>query len=284
MICFPNAKINLGLRVLRKRSDGYHDIESIFFPIPLSDILEIVESDADTGCMIEFSSGRSAHYSHSGLGFVGDPMDDLIVKACELYDRQIGIPFHIHIHIHKLIPSGAGLGGGSSDAAHTLLLLDRLNNHKAGSDELLKMSSNLGSDCPFFLLNEPCLGLGRGEQLSKVDFSLKGFWLLLVKPSFGVSTAEAYSGVIPNERLNESSLVGLLNATQSNWKQSLVNDFESGVFSKHGELSDIKSKLYQLGAVYASMSGSGSTMFGIFEKVPVYSGCFDDCFTFCSEL
>lgn len=285
MICFPNAKVNLGLRVLRKRLDGYHDIETVFLPIPLCDILEIVASKSEsTSSEIQLPGGKTLQYSSTGSAFVADPVNDLSVKACIAFDKAFGIQTDIQLHIHKQIPSGAGLGGGSSDAAHALMLLNSLQGGQASEHALMTLASTIGSDCPFFIMNSPCHATGRGEILHNLDLSLKGYYLLLVKPDFGVSTAQAYGVVKPDDQGGSASLVELVKQPVSRWKHVLKNDFEEGVFKLYPSLALIKSKLYELGAEYASMSGSGSTMFALFADRPDFLSEFENCFTFSCEL
>lgn len=285
MICFPNAKINLGLRVLRKRPDGYHDIETVFLPISLNDILEIVTTDKEfVGSVIELPGGNKLCYSSSGNDFISEPSNDLSVKACIAFDRNFGIGSDLGLHIHKSIPSGAGLGGGSSDAAHSLIMLNSITGGKVALVELMNLASEIGSDCPFFILNKPCHATGRGELLRPLQFSLKGYHLLLVKPDFGVSTALAYDVVKPSENYGSPSLEELVKQPVGQWKHTLKNDFEDGVFALYPELAHIKSTLYSMGAHYASMSGSGSTMFAIFDQKPEYEHFFDGLFKFHCEL
>lgn len=285
MICFPNAKINLGLRVLRKRPDGYHDIETVFLPVSLNDILEIVTTDKELGgAVIQLPSANKLSYSSSGNAFIADPSNDLSVKACFEFDRTFGIGSDLELHIHKSIPSGAGLGGGSSDAANALLMLNSITGGRVGMDELMDLASEIGSDCPFFILNKPCYATGRGERLRPLQLSMKGYHLLLVKPDFGVSTALAYGLVKPGEHHDSTSLEEVVLQPVEQWRHTLKNDFEDGVFALYPELAQIKSTLYAMGAHYASMSGSGSTMFAIFDKKPEYGHLFDGLFKFHCEL
>lgn len=286
MICFPNAKINLGLRVLRKRSDGYHDIETVFVPIPLTDILELVpvHNESNEASFLKFDNGHRLYYSYSGNQFTSIPESDLTIRACLTYARKFGVSSSMHLHLHKHIPSGAGLGGGSSDAAHALTAINELEGNKANVDELLQMAASLGSDCPFFILNKPSHATGRGELLAPFDLSLSGCHLVLVKPSFGVSTADAYNGIHLSKDLPIHRLTHLLQHSRFDWKNTVFNDFELGVFYKHPRLQEIKQKLYELGAFYACMSGSGSTMFGLFEHIPDLTGVFNDEFTFNAPL
>ncbi len=286
MICFPNAKINLGLRVLRKRADGYHDIETVFFPIPLCDVLELValEQDFNGDHFLNMPDSHRLYYSYSGDTVIGDPENELTVKAVMAYAREFGVSTDLFMHLHKKIPSGAGLGGGSSDASSALKTINTLEGEKVDKSSLLNLAASIGSDCPFFILNEPCHAEGRGELLKPTPVSLSGFYLVLVKPSFGVSTAEAYSRVLPNHNSAAPSLVEVIKMPVDTWKQCLFNDFEKGVFELYPRLAEIKNTLYEAGALYASMSGSGSTMFGLFIDEPLLNNLFHDCFVFKTNL
>lgn len=251
MVNFPPCKINLGLEVIRKRKDGYHDIETCFYPVPWTDVLEIVKAD-------KFS------FTASGNSIPGDPANNLCIKAYELLQRDFNLSA-VAIHLHKIIPTGAGLGGGSSDGAHALRLLNQVFDLNLSNEKLKDYALNLGSDCPFFIDDQPMLGTGRGEVLTNISVNLTGKFLVLVKPDIHVSTAEAYSGIKLNQYSASVKDVVERNPVSS-WKDSLKNDFEESVFVKYPALKEIKEKLYHQGAMYASMSGSGSTIFGIFEK------------------
>ena len=251
MISFPPCKINLGLNVVSKRSDGYHNLETCFYPIPWTDALEIIPAD-------KFS------FSTSGNVIPGNTADNLCVKAYELLKKDFALA-PATIHLHKVIPSGAGLGGGSSDAAHTLRLLTRVFNLQLTAEKLNSYALLLGSDCPFFIEDKPMLGSGRGEVLTPVDVKLSGKFIVLIKPEEHISTAEAYAGVTSAK--HSTSVKDILEKMPvEKWKNQLKNDFEGSVFGKHPIINGIKQKLYQQGAVYASMSGSGSAVFGLFEK------------------
>jgi len=267
MICFPPCKVNLGLNILAKRPDGYHDIETCFYPVPLTDVLEAVPAD-------DFSM------TFSGLTVPGRAEDNLCVKAYELLknDWDIG---PVKIHLHKIIPLGAGLGGGSSDAAFMLQLLNVLFALHLTPDQCRHYAAQLGSDCPFFVAPAPMVGEGRGERLSPVALSLKGYTVVLVKPNTHVSTAEAYAGVTPAPG---RPLRTCLASSPDTWKDQLGNDFEKSIFGKYPVVADVKHQLYQMGAVYASMSGSGSCVFGLFEEKPDLKDGFAGMFYWSGEL
>jgi 4-diphosphocytidyl-2-C-methyl-D-erythritol kinase len=249
MISFPNAKINLGLNIISKRPDGYHNVETCFYPVGWSDILEILPA-------------QKLDFTTSGLRISGNSDDNLCLKAYQLLKKDFGLS-NVYVHLHKIVPMGAGLGGGSSDAAWTLRMLNDIFNLSLSKEKLAEYASALGSDCAFFLYDSSKLGKGRGEELSDFEIlSLKRKFIVVVKPNIHISTAEAYSSVIPN--LPKKSLAEVLKAPLSEWKDSLKNDFEEPVFRKYPLISTIKDSLYNFGAEYASMSGSGSAVFGIY--------------------
>jgi 4-diphosphocytidyl-2-C-methyl-D-erythritol kinase len=250
MIAFPPCKINLGLHILRKRSDGYHDIETCFYPIPFTDILEIVRSE-------------KVSFSRSGDVIPGHINDNLCLKAYELLAKKHSLPA-VNIHLHKSIPTGAGLGGGSSDAAYTLRLLNHVFELGLAPHELAADAVLLGSDCAFFIYDSPMVGKGRGEVLSPSTLSLKGYYFILMNPGIHVSTPEAYAGVVPV--VPEYSIDGILQLPVAEWRGKLKNDFENTVFAKHPRIAELRDFMYGNGALYAAMSGSGSSVFGIFEK------------------
>jgi len=257
MIVFPNAKINIGLRVLRKRRDGYHDIESVFYPIHLSDILEVLPSvqKLNDGKDEIYVSGQEAPASK----------DNLCIKAVKLLQNRHGIK-DVSIHLHKNIPPGTGLGGGSSDAAATLLALNELYGIGLNDENLKQYASELGSDCPFFIDNRPSIINGKGNVLEEIPMSLTGYHLALVLPGIFVSTAAAYQKVRPTEE--GPTVREMINLDPEQWKNKISNSFEEVVFRIHPELGEIKEALYRSGAVFASMSGSGSAIFGIFSSSP----------------
>lgn len=260
MILYPNAKINIGLNVIEKRVDGFHNLETLFYPVEAYDILEIVESD--TLKMFQY-----------GIDYPGEVMDNLCVRAYNLLKSEYNIP-PVEIHLYKRIPVGAGLGGGSSDAAFTLKGLNDLFNLSIPDKKLWEYASMLGSDCPFFIYNKPMLGTGRGEILSEVEITdLSDYRIELVYPPYFVSTADAYRGIVPRnvrerngEKFKGQSLVEVLKEPVESWKDNVTNDFEITVFNKIPQLAEYKEDLYKRGAVYASMSGSGSAMFGVFKR------------------
>lgn len=251
MVAFPGCKVNLGLHILDKRGDGFHSLQTCYLPLPWTDVLEIIPSSK-----LEFSL--------TGLPIAGRLEDNLCVRAYKLLQAEFNLP-PIHLHLHKLVPMGAGLGGGSADASHTLRLLNALFELAISKERLINFAQMLGSDCAFFCQDEMALGSGRGEILEPVSApSLKGHFLAVITPPLEVSTAEAYAGVAPQQ--HELDVKTILQTPLDHWKGRLVNDFESSVFVKHPELGQIKSTLETLGAAYSSLSGSGSSVYGIFEE------------------
>lgn len=271
MITFPNAKINLGLNIVERRQDGYHNIETVFYPIPLTDVLEIVPA------------------SDTSLTCYGNPVDcplekNLVYKAYSMLREQYDLP-QVEMHLYKHIPDGAGLGGGSSDAAHALMMLNRMFDLRLSDEELAAMAVKLGADCAFFIYNKPMIATGIGDVLSPVKVDLTGKVLLLVKPPVGVDTRTAYSRVTPQAPL--ASLDSVIAMPVQSWDGLLVNDFEPSVFSALPQLWLIKARLIDAGALYAAMSGSGSTVFGIFDNdklADLAADTFADCVTFVLHL
>ncbi len=259
MICFPNTKINIGLNIVGKRDDGFHNIESIFYPVPFCDILEI-------------NTGKNIDFQTSGLIIDGNDQDNLVLKAFHLLADKYKIG-PARIHLHKQIPMGAGLGGGSADAASALVLLNRLFNLNLSESVLEELALSLGSDCPFFVKNIPQYVTGRGENLKPVEVDLKGYYIYLINNGTHVSTKEAYSGISPEHSTQD--LRELVRLPVSEWRNSIKNDFEVSVFKNHPELKRLKQNLCDKGADYASMTGSGSTMYGLFKKAPELSYKFD---------
>ena len=252
MILYPNCKINLGLRVVRKRPDGYHDLETIFVPIyGLHDELEIVPSDT-------FS------FEQEGITVDCRPEDNLIIKCYRMFAKKYKIDKPVSIRFKKNIPFGAGLGGGSSDAAHVAIALNELFDLGLSKVQLAAEVASLGADCPFFIYNVPCFAEGIGDILTPIDLELKGTRIVMIKPEEGVSTREAYSGItITGEGLGDLGKLGILGDLDK-----FTNDFEKTVFPLHPIIGEIKKRLLDAGAYYASMSGSGSTVFGFFKNDP----------------
>lgn len=271
MICFPTAKINLGLRVVEKRPDGYHNIETFFYPIGLKDALEIVPAIGHADFQLTVS----------GTEEVIEPSSNLVTKAFRLIQEMHAVPA-LDAFLHKAIPTGAGLGGGSSDAAFMLSLLNRMIEPGISNEVLLGLAARLGADCSFFLLNKPVYATGIGNQFEETSLSLKGYFLVLVKPNVSVSTAEAYANMTPHPRLR--SLKEMAQCPVSEWKAWVENDFEGFAFQTHPVIGDIKQRLYDNGALFASMSGSGSAVYGIFKEAVDLSVVFPACFYWSSIL
>ncbi|MCS6822820.1 MAG: 4-(cytidine 5'-diphospho)-2-C-methyl-D-erythritol kinase [Cytophagaceae bacterium] len=253
MIAFPNAKINLGLNIVSKREDGYHNIETCFYPILWSDALEILKSDT-------FS------FESRGLPIAGSIDNNLCVRAYKLMQEKYDLP-PVRILLYKNIPMGAGLGGGSSDATATICLLNELFELNLKKDDLTQLASSLGSDCAFFVHNKPSIAYGRGNIMKEINLSLRGKHIIVVYPDVHVSTGNAYAQTVPAKPTVKIEDI-LLAQPIRNWKDKLINDFEKTVFAKHPLLSEIKQMLYMHGAEYAAMSGSGSAIFGIFDSKP----------------
>lgn len=266
MVVFPNAKINLGLRILAKRNDGYHNLETVFYPLPFYDALEMIRQPAGSG--LSFSSG--------GLSIAGESADNLCVKAYHLLKKDFPAIPAVQMHLHKAIPSGAGLGGGSADASFTLKLLNEMAALGLSAEQLLHYSLQLGSDCPFFMINKPCFATGRGEQLEELQIDLSGYSFVIVNPGIHVPTGPAFSWLQP--ALPSTSLKEIIASPVDTWKGRLINDFEAPVFARYPEIKKIKDELYSKGAVYASMSGSGSTVYGIFPRKSVLNISFPESY------
>ena len=268
MILFPNSKINLGLYIKEKRKDGYHEIETCLYPIPLCDALEIILS-------------KETKFTITGLNISGNENDNLILKAYERLKKDFNDLPSINIHLHKVIPTGAGLGGGSADAAFALKLMNELFDLYLEPWLLEDYAAELGSDCPFFIDGTPKVARGRGEILEPITVDLKGKWLVLVHPNININTREAYANIKPKPTTNELARVL---ADTDNWKEYLTNDFEKSIFKAHPEVEFIKDRLYQSGAFYSAMSGSGSAVFGLFDQEPLKEDWPQGYFVFTSEL
>ncbi|UZR93582.1 4-(cytidine 5'-diphospho)-2-C-methyl-D-erythritol kinase [Chondrinema litorale] len=252
MLVFPNAKINLGLNILNKRPDGYHNIASCFYPVEWCDVLEIVHSD-------------KLEVSLTGIPIPGNKDQNLIVSAYHLIKQDFDIS-PVKIHLHKVIPIGAGLGGGSADCAFAIKVYNELFKLDLSTQQMEEYAGKLGSDCPFFIENKPVNVSGTGNIFEKTELSLAGKHILLVYPDLHISTVHAYSGVLPNEPQIKNA--DILNQPIKNWKDNLVNDFERSVFPQFPATEKLKSSMYEHHAIYVSMTGSGSAVYGIFEEKP----------------
>lgn len=255
MVIFPNCKINLGLCVLDKRSDGYHNIETVFYPLALKDIVEVIAAKNHT------------QFSVSGLTVDGRQEDNLCLKAYTILKKDFPQLPPVQMHVHKIIPVGAGLGGGSADGAFTLKLLNKKFKLGLTTEQLINYSLQLGSDCPFFIINQPCYATGRGEMLEEIELNLSAYKFLIVVPGVHINTKQAFSQPgLTNKPVNKEKLKEIILQPVETWKNKLTNDFEAVIFPQHPEIRIIKEKLYKAGALYASMSGSGSAVYGIFKK------------------
>lgn len=273
MLLLPNCKINIGLNIVSKRSDGYHNLETVFFPIPLRDNLEFKEIENED-VPYRLVSG--------GVPIEGKPEDNLIVKVYLDMKAEFNLPA-LELCLYKNIPMGAGLGGGSSDAAAMMKGLNEAYNLQLSAEDMEKRLAKFGADCPFFVRNKPAYATGIGDELTNCNVSLKDKFIVLVKPDVFVSTKEAYAHITP--KLPAIPLAEAIKLPIETWKEQIVNDFEQSVFPFHPELPAIKQTLYDMGAVYASMSGSGSTMYGIFNRpTPEANEVFDKCFVYTKKL
>lgn len=263
MITFPCAKINLGLNIVSKRPDGYHNLETVFYPIPLTDALEIKYMDE------KFPSESPCDLKITGNDIDCNEEDNLVIKAYQLLAADFQLP-RVHAHLVKRIPTQAGLGGGSSDAAYMIRLLDERFRLNIGIPEMERYAAKLGADCAFFITADPSYAEGIGDVLMPVDVpgaGLGGYYLAVVKPSVAVSTRDAYAAIVP--KTPAKCCRDIVRQPIETWKDELVNDFEAPIFAMHPELAAIKQSLYDAGAVYAAMSGSGSALFGIFREQPI---------------
>jgi len=256
MIQFPHCKINLGLSILGKRKDGFHDIDTVFYPVHLKDIVEITASSK--------GYSESIRFTHSGLTIPGDTSNNLCVKAYHLLKADFPPLPAVQMHLHKNIPMGAGLGGGSSDGTAVLQILNSLFHLQLNKKQLIQYAEKLGSDCPFFLFDQPCQASGKGEILNPIEIDLSPYTLILIHPQIHIPTPWAFQQIIPCKK--EKEIAKIVQQPLSTWKQELVNDFEAPVMKAHPLIGSIKEELYAQGALYASMTGSGSSLFGLFPK------------------
>jgi len=257
MIVYPNAKINIGLNIVERRMDGFHNISTLFYPVKeLKDILEITIDD---------SLQEPITFTQTGIQIDCAPENNLCIKAYHLINNVHPLP-PMRMHLHKLIPTGAGLGGGSADGAFALKAINELVEKPLNNNELMNLALELGSDCPFFILNSPCIGSGRGEILEPFELSLTSYYILLINPGIHINTGKAYLQSTPKPW--DAKLETLLRTDVSSWRNNVKNDFEGAVFSQNPEIASIKDWMYEHGAVYSAMSGSGSTVYGIFKTIP----------------
>lgn len=276
MITFPNAKINLGLDIVEKRPDGYHNLETVFYPIPLCDILEITPATEPDAPDYTFKMYNAV--------FEGSDDDNLVIKAYKALAADHKLP-KVEISLYKHIPTGAGLGGGSADAAFALKMLNEIAGLGLTALQLRSYASRIGADCAFFIDNIPAYATGIGDILTPTQCSINGYHLVLVKPDIHVSTKDAYSLVTPQKP--QEPLTGIAARPINEWKGAMKNDFEKSIFAKHPAMEKIKETLYSLGAVYASMSGSGSSFFGIFSEeqdIEKVKELFPGMFCWCKKM
>ncbi|MBN2762764.1 MAG: 4-(cytidine 5'-diphospho)-2-C-methyl-D-erythritol kinase [Bacteroidales bacterium] len=257
MLLFPNAKINLGLSITEKRPDGFHNLLTVFYPIGLCDMLEFIEDP-------KVQKGR-INLNITGIKVDGDPMENLCAKAYNLLQSDFNLP-GLSVHLHKIIPIGAGLGGGSSDAAFMLKGLNSHFNLSLSTEELEEYAARLGSDCAFFIRNQPVFAYEKGNVFRDLKLILDDFYIMLIHPGIHISTSIAYAQIVPSLPVKSPEKIVLLPVER--WKDELQNDFEKSLFGKYPEIRTIKERLYKMGALYACMSGSGSSVFGIFSEMP----------------
>ena len=277
MINFPIAKINLGLNVVEKRPDGYHNLQTVFYPVPIKDALEVHVMDE------AFPSDYDCDLKVTNITIEGDEQRNLVVRAYQLLKQDFPTLPRIHSHLWKGIPTQAGMGGGSSDCAYMMLLLNQQFRLGLTDEQLIEYAAKLGADCAFFILSRPCYAEGIGEKLQPIDLSLSGYYIAVVRPDIPVPTKEAFSRIRPHypaQNCRETVMQPV-----GTWRDTLINDFEESVFALHPEIGNIKQQLYDMGATYAAMSGSGSALFGLFKKQPdSLSQEFPNMFTFSSIL
>ena len=276
MISFPIAKVNLGLNVVARRPDGYHNLQTVFYPVPVKDVLEIFPMADD------FPSEVDCDIKVTNISVEGDEQRNLVVRAYHLLKQDFPALPRLHAHLYKGIPTQAGMGGGSSDASAMLLLLNREFQLGLTEQQLIDYAARLGADCAFFILNRPAYAEGIGEKLTPVDLDLKDWYMAVVRPDIPVPTKEAFARITP--QMPRKCCKEIVMQPVETWKEELVNDFEASVFVVHPELADIKERLYQMGATYAAMSGSGSALFGLFRQPVDVTNSFEGMFTACIRL
>ena len=273
MITFPVAKINLGLNVVEKRPDGYHNLQTVFYPVPIKDALEVQMMDE------KFPSDYDCDLKVTNIMIDGDEQRNLVVRAYHLLKQDFPTLPRIHAHLWKGIPTQAGMGGGSSDCAYMLLLLNEQFQLGLTNEQLIQYAAKLGADCAFFIYSRPCYAEGIGEKLQPINLSLSGYHIAIVRPDIPVPTKEAFSRIHPHYPI-QNCRESVMQPVET-WRETLVNDFEESVFGLHPGIGAIKQRLYDMGATYAAMSGSGSALFGLFKEQPgSLSQAFPDMFTF----
>jgi len=271
MIIYPQAKINLGLNVVARRPDGYHDLQTVFYPVPLCDALEIQEMDE------HFPSEVDCDLKVTGIRVEGDEQRNLVVRAYNLLKQEFPRLPRLHAHLHKEIPTQAGMGGGSSDASAMLVMLNKCYDLGLSEEKLIDRAAKLGADCPFFIVGSPAYAEGIGERLQRIDLRLDGWYLAVVRPDIPVSTREAFALIKP--KAADRNCCETVSLPVAQWRDWLVNDFEYSVFAQYPAIGQIKDKLYEQGAVYAAMSGSGSAVFGLFREIVHLEQSFVDMYT-----
>ena len=276
MISFPIAKINLGLNVVERRPDGYHNLETVFYPVPIRDALEVTTMDP------QFPSPYDCDLKVTNISIEGDEQRNLVVRAYQLLKQDFPQLPRIHAHLHKAIPTQAGMGGGSSDCAYMIRLLNEQFQLGLSTQQMQQYAARLGADCAFFILSQPAYAEGIGERLEPIALDLSQYWIAVVRPDIPVPTKEAFSLVHPHHP--EKNCRDVVMQPIETWRQDLVNDFEQSVFTLHPEIGAIKQQLYSLGAVYAAMSGSGSAVFGLFREYIKIGEHFPEMFTYCGRL
>ena len=277
MITFPIAKINLGLNVVERREDGYHNLETVFYPVPIKDALEVhVMAEA-------FPSAVDCDLKVSNIQIEGDEQRNLVVRAYQLLKEDFPTLPRLHAHLWKGIPTQAGMGGGSSDCAYMIMLLNNMFGLGMTDNQMMQYAARLGADCAYFIKSTPCYAEGIGEQLQPVTLDLAGWYIGVVRPDIPVPTKEAFSRIRPHRP--QKNCREIVAQPVETWRQELVNDFEESVFALHPEIGSIKERLYAMGATYAAMSGSGSALFGLFQEEPQQlAEAFEGMFTFCAVL
>jgi len=277
MIVFPIAKINLGLNVVEKRPDGYHNLQTVFYPVPIKDALEVQQMDEG------FPSDVDCDLKVTNIAIEGDEQRNLVVRAYLLLKQDFPTLPRIHTHLWKGIPTQAGMGGGSSDCAYMIRLLNALFDLQLSDEQMIRYAARLGADCAFFIKSEPCYAEGIGEKMQPIGLDLSEWYIGVVRPDIPVPTKEAFSRIHPHYP-QVCPKEAVMQPVET-WRETLVNDFEESVFALHPEIGAIKEQLYKMGATYAAMSGSGSALFGLFKERPDTIGRqFPDMFTFCSRL